>query len=519
MSGKSATIYFSLFVFLVISLGRGYAYDVGQAMKVADGYLKMGLYLEAIGAYQDIADNSDIYELKAKSVLRIGDIYSYFLNNYDLALKKYSIVKNKYSGSEYVGNAYFNSGMILYEKRKYREALEQFKRYLKRYPRGKRSGTAEFMVDICSRPPLMIEKKDEGKAFKIPLDEKIRVLIIEGKEEISVSCSASLVVKDFSERNTLLKLPSGRIAVMRKSGETIMVNDITLPYDRLVISPSEKGILKVNGKSYRGMIRIQESADGRMDVINVLGLEEYLYGVVPKEMSPRWHSEALMAQAIVARSYAIYQSGKNKNKDYDVYSTVYSQVYGGRNAESEYSNRAVDGTRGKVLLYGNQPVLAYFHSNSGGRTEDANNVWTAAVPYLKGIPDSYSTDAPNYLWTLFLSLDEIKNALNKHGVDIDDIYEVAAVEVSPSGRVKKVGILHGGGKIILTGNNFRIKVNPTIIKSTLFTMTREGSGIRFEGRGYGHGVGLSQWGAYVMAKKGYTCKDILKHYYSGVKIR
>ncbi|MEA1935902.1 MAG: SpoIID/LytB domain-containing protein, partial [Thermodesulfobacteriota bacterium] len=215
----------------------------------------------------------------------------------------------------------------------------------------------------------------------------------------------------------------------------------------------------------------------------------------------------------------IYQKMKNKNKDYDVYSTVYSQVYGGYDVESEYSNRAVDETRGRILIYDNQPVLAYFHSNSGGITENAKNVWTADVPYLKGNSDSYSTKAPNYLWTLFLSFNEMKSALNKHGVGIGDIHEVTAVEVSPSGRVKRVKILHSSGEITLTGNNFRIKVDPAIIKSTLFTMTREGNGIRFDGRGYGHGVGLSQWGAYIMAKEGHSCRDILKHYYSRVKIR
>ena len=119
MFRKSAIICLSLFGLLIIPPGNGYAYDAGQVTKVADGYLKRGLYLEAIGAYQDIADNSDVCEIRARSILRIGDIYSYFLNNHDLALEKYSIVKEKYPGSGYVGSACFNSGMILYEKGEY----------------------------------------------------------------------------------------------------------------------------------------------------------------------------------------------------------------------------------------------------------------------------------------------------------------------------------------------------------------------------------------------------------------
>ncbi|MBE9546836.1 MAG: SpoIID/LytB domain-containing protein [Proteobacteria bacterium] len=500
-------------------MGNGYAYDAGQAMKVADGYLKRGLYLEAIGAYQDIADNSDVCEIRARSILRIGDIYSYFLNNHDLALEKYSIVKEKYPGSGYVGNACFNSGMILCEKREYKKALEQFRMYLERCPQGIRRRTAEFMVETCSRPPSMIERKDKVGAFEVSPDEKIRILIVEGGKEIGISCSIPFVVKDFEKRDTLLRLLPGRIAVIRIHGRAIKVDDAVLPYDSLVILPSGKGILKVNGKSYRGEVRIQKNADDGMNVINVLGLEEYLYGVVPKEMSPRWSMEALKAQAIVARSYALYQKGKSGDRDYDLYSTTYSQVYGGHDVEFRWSNMAVDETRGKVLLYNGRPVLTYFHSNSGGKTEDAKNVWTADIPYLKGIPDSYSAKAPKYLWTLSLGLDEIRKALNKHGVDVGDIYEVTPAEVSPSGRVARVRILHSGGETILTGNNFRIKVDPTMIKSTLFTMTGNGGRIRFEGRGYGHGVGLSQWGAYMMAKEGYSYRDILKHYYPGIEIR
>ncbi len=521
MNKKFLVICISLIGLSLIFTGKVHTYDDMQAMKVADSYLKRGLDLEAIGAYQDIVDNSNDYDMQAKSILRIGDIYSYFLNNDDLALEKYSIVKEKYNRSKYVGNAYFNSGMILYEKGENKKALEQFRKYLERYPRGERRGTAKFMIEICSKPSTAIKEEDKRKTFKISKDEKIRVLIIEDKKEITISCATPFIVKNLKGMNTLFRLPADQIAVVRASGKTIMVNDATLPYSsRLMIFPSEEGgVLKVNGKSYRGRIRIQKSTNGGIDVINVLGLEEYLYGVVPKEMSPRWSSEALMAQAIVARSYAVYQKMKNENKDYDVYSTTYSQVYGGLDVESEYSNGAVDKTRGKILIYDNQPVLAYFHSNSGGRTENAKNVWTADVPYLKGIPDSYSTKAPNYLWTLFLSLDEIKVALNKRGFSIGDIYEITAFEVSPSGRVKRVKIFHSGGESILTGNNFRIKVDPTMIKSTLFTMTKERNGISFNGKGYGHGVGLSQWGAYVMAKEGHSYRDILRHYYSEVDIQ
>ena len=110
-------------------------------------------------------------------------------------------------------------------------------------------------------------------------------------------------------------------------------------------------------------------------------------------------------------------------------------------------------------------------------------------------------------------------ALNRNGLDVGQIERVIPVDISPSGRVTKIKIFHGGKESVLTGNDFRLKTDPTQVKSTLFTITNEGDEIRLEGRGSGHGVGMSQWGAYIMAREGFSCGDILKHYYYGVEIR
>jgi stage II sporulation protein D len=171
-----------------------------------------------------------------------------------------------------------------------------------------------------------------------------------------------------------------------------------------------------------------------------------------------------------------------------------------------------------VLLYGGQLVLSYFHANSGGMTEDAERVWTAEVPYLKSVHDEYSVKAPHHSWSVLLKLDEITNTLNKKGISVESIRKLSPASVSPSGRVSKMRISHRRGDIILSGNDFRMKMGPVLIKSTLFTMSGEGGKIRFEGKGYGHGVGMSQWGEYVMAREGRTFEDILKHYYQGVEV-
>jgi stage II sporulation protein D len=178
----------------------------------------------------------------------------------------------------------------------------------------------------------------------------------------------------------------------------------------------------------------------------------------------------------------------------------------------------VDETKGIVVRHNGHLALTYFHSNSGGMTEDAQRVWTAEIPYLKAVRDEFSLKAPACSWKLVLNADDIKKALIKKGVNVGPVSSIAAADVSPSGRVMKIRMSHGGGETILNGNDFRLKIDPTLIKSTLFTISQNEREIRFDGKGYGHGVGMSQWGAYVMAREGRSYKDILRYYYQGVDI-
>jgi stage II sporulation protein D len=504
-------------LFLILILGGAgpcLAYNANQAMEEADAFLRNGQYLEAVGAYQDITDVSPDPEMKAKATLRIGDIYSYFLNNNERALEKYGVVIKKYENSMHAANAHFNSGMILYEKNRYKEALNEFKIYLKRYPRGDRRDTAEFMIETCQRPPPPM--KEEKPSFKKAKKENVRVLVATGLQAIRVDSTSVFEVRDDYGKDISGKVQSAALSI---SGGNIRLDGRSLSHDRLVIVPLEGQWLKLNGTPYRGELRIAKSARGDMDVINILDVEAYLYGVVPKEMSPQWPLEALKAQAIAARTYVLYQKEKSKERDYDVIATTASQVYGGAGAESAISNQAVDETRGMVLLYDGQLALTYFHANSGGMTEEASRVWSADVPYLKGVRDDYSAKAPGCSWKLSLNVDKIRTALNKKGLDVGRIERLMPVDISPSGRATKIKIFHGGKESVLSGNDFRLKIDPTRVKSTLFTMTNEGDEIHLEGRGSGHGVGMSQWGAYIMAREGFSYGDILRHYYYGVDLR
>lgn len=144
--------------------------------------------------------------------------------------------------------------------------------------------------------------------------------------------------------------------------------------------------------------------------------------------------------------------------------------------------------------------MAYFHAHSGGITEDPKNVWFAQLPYLKGVADSFSMKAPSSAWRATLDYETIRRSLNRAGIELGAIEGIAPLEISPAGRVTRLKVVHEGGESVLSGNEFRLRIDPKLIRSTLFVLTDTGDAVTIEGRGYGHGVGMSQWGAQVMAR-------------------
>ncbi|MBN2687184.1 MAG: SpoIID/LytB domain-containing protein, partial [Deltaproteobacteria bacterium] len=430
---------FMVFLFVV----HGWAHDQRRAMETADGYLKRGMYLEAIGAYRNVADNAVDRDMKARAALRIGDIYGYFLDNYDAALQFYFFVTKNYSSSSHAANAYFNAGMILYEKSRHSEALAQFREYLARFPDGSRRQTAEFMIQACMKPPPPGEQKKEA-APAVGADEMIRVLIMEGVKTVRIGGTAPCVIADRQTGAALGRLHTGQPVSVSMYDRFLAVNAASLSRSFIVIRPESAGFVTVNEKPYRGTVTIKRNNNG-IDVINRVRLEEYLYGVVPKEMSPTWPIEALKAQAVAARTFVLYHKEKNRDREYDVYASTSSQVYGGVVAEDEKATAAVNETRSRILVHDGRLVLAYFHANSGGVTENAENVWTARVPYLKSVRDNFSTGVPGTRWSLGVDFAGVARSLIGQGIKVGTIHEIKPAEVSPTGRVMKIAINHSGG--------------------------------------------------------------------------
>ncbi|MDY7001913.1 MAG: SpoIID/LytB domain-containing protein, partial [Thermodesulfobacteriota bacterium] len=263
----------------------------------------------------------------------------------------------------------------------------------------------------------------------------------------------------------------------------------------------------------------KNGGSGQILAVNQLPLDKYLLGVVPKEMSPSWDQEALRSQAVAARSYAYFLLLKSTDKPYDVSATTASQVYGGADVGNKATAGAVAATRGRVLFYGGKPALAYFHAHSGGVLEDDKQVWTADLPYFEVKDDAVSQKFKPVDWECSIPAGSVADALQRSGFSGGRVTGLSIDTVSDSGRMATVRVDAGENPIVLKSNALRIMLGPTKMRSTLCTVKKKGDVFYFKGKGYGHGVGLSQWGAQAMAVQGKICPEILAHYYPGTELK
>jgi len=490
------------------------SYNGDDYFVIANDLLNKGMYLEALGIYEEITKYSDNTNNRARALLLMGTTYSLYLDLYDKALQQFEHVIKRYPDSPSAPEALFNAGIVFHEKGEYKRAYEVFIYYTTTYPNGIRRQSAEVWADSSK------DQMAEAKPVKPPprehhiKDTIVRVLIKNSVKRVVVNSKKMITVIEPVTQRAVYKGPGP--LTFTGQGKYFKVNGRRLGHNMCGVT-SDDATIMVDNRRYRGAITIIANSRS-LDVVKHIPTEQYLYGVVPQEMSHEWGKEALMAQAIAARTYALYVKEKSTNKPYDVEATTASQVYGGYDAETRASNSAVDATRGQVMMHNGDLIIAYFHANSGGFTEDAQNVWGADLPYLRGIPDRFSENIPGGTWEYFLSFDEARKRLNKYGLNIGWISELKQGGVSRSGRTLKMKVVSDKGTFLLKSNNFRIKVGGTKLRSTLFQIKPYKHGILIRGNGYGHGVGMSQWGARKMAQSGFGCQEILKHYYRGVRI-
>ena len=229
--------------------------------------------------------------------------------------------------------------------------------------------------------------------------------------------------------------------------------------------------------------------------------------------------EAFKAQAVASRTYALYRIQGSVNLPYDVTSDVYSQVYGGRTSEKWSTTRAVNLTKGKVLAHNGELLPAYYHATCGGHTEDASNLWKIDLPPLDGVRCNFCVHSPHYKWVKEIPLWKVEKNLSDNGYKTGSISSCRIVSRNKFGRVDKLQIKDDTGmSVLLTGKDFRQIIGPNDIRSTKFEAAVKRGNLVVEGFGWGHGVGMCQWGAFGMSRRGKRAEEILKFYYPGAEI-
>ena len=342
----------------------------------------------------------------------------------------------------------------------------------------------------------------------------LRVAIAREVKQVKVGASTTAIVKD-SRGKTLGELPG-----MKPFPAQAVAGGVAL--DRwqsglFWIEPTNKGYVYIGDRWFRGRTLVVPTGNG-LTAVNWVDLEEYLYSVIGGEMNSSWPEEALKAQAIAARTYALYERERQRrNPVYDLGDSPDRwQIYKGVSSESPKTYNAADQTAGQILTYNNQIILSVFHACSGGHTENVEDVWSTRVPYLRAVPDFDQKIKDQKIkecnWTKTFTPGEISARIS----GIGNVKEMIIENVSPFRSVKTLKIIGNKGTKILQGEEVRTALK---INSTRFIVNKDANGsFILQGLGFGHGLGMSQWGAYELAKRGANHLQILGYYYQGVAL-
>lgn len=333
--------------------------------------------------------------------------------------------------------------------------------------------------------------------------ESVRVLIMDKRKTVTLRSTTGLIAEGAHAGSNKKKITFGASSLGRTP---------------VRVRASGGGFVRVNGKQYRGWIEIRKRRNRTLRVINELDIEEYLMGVVAAEIPHRWEYEALKSQAVASRTYALYIKENTGRKSYHLVATVNNQLYGGGLGERERTVRAVRETRGLVIAYDGGIIPAFYHSSCGGHTENASELWGIDVPYLKGVDCDCQEISKYGLWEKRFSIARISRALNRKGYGITNMRSLKIESITPAGRVRDVAITHSGGVLSLPAETLRAAIGYSRIPSVFFEPAVRGKEVVLSGRGFGHGVGLCQWGAREMAQKGKDFRSILSRYYPGTKV-
>ncbi|MDI6751250.1 MAG: SpoIID/LytB domain-containing protein [bacterium] len=275
------------------------------------------------------------------------------------------------------------------------------------------------------------------------------------------------------------------------------------------VYPLQDSYIKIGNRRYRGYFEIRRQGGGLL-VISIVDLEDYLPGIIKREISTDWPIEAIKAQAVLARTFALVNQ-KHKAEGFDLCSDVHCQVYGGMEAEDKVAILACSATSSEVLCYNEELAPVYYHACCGGLISDIRDVWGPSLPYFKSKVCPYCYASPHYNWQYNLSY---ANIAEKIGIS-----RVFRVERTGKGRPKEIIVHYEGGRKAILANDFRNMFGSNLIKSTYFEIEETWNGIKLIGKGWGHGIGMCQWGAKGMASQGASYQEILSFYFPGCVVK
>ena len=370
-------------------------------------------------------------------------------------------------------------------------------------------------------------EKDVGQIKKtsqeIPTDpallNTVRVAIFYEKSSVSIRVPGSYEIQALPGHQALTSGSSLGSSVIRTDSSGIRLGSASYPVSGLRISTQNKEV-QIENRGYHNVVEVLKNPLGSLTVINEIQLEDYLKGVLPSEMNATWSEEALKAQAVISRTYAIFKNIENQEFPFTLGSDVGTQVYGGKSVERSSANLAVEKTRGQILMYQGKIFSTFFHSTCGGRTGRADYQWNVqAHPSLKGVECQFCGASPYYFWKADFSEPEIRRHLSKKGVHVSKIHKISLDQPDDSGRPHFFVIQHDGGSVKMLANDFRIALGADRMRSTKVQINQQGETFSFKGQGWGHGVGLCQYGAKNLAELGYRYVDILRFYYPDSEVR
>lgn len=375
----------------------------------------------------------------------------------------------------------------------------------------------------------------------------IRIGLLVGAAFATVGGAGPVGVSE-PDGSAIVTIPAGALWRITATGDGLSLTSPggwnSGPLDALTLTPAGEGLpVRVNGKSYRGVVEVLRDR-AALTIVNRLGMEAYLLGVVSAEMGRRGpgDQEALRAQAIVSRTYALRNLNRWRAQGFDLYATVSDQAYGGASAETPEGYDAVTATRGRVITHNGAPIEAFYFSTCGGRTADGYEVFRGASrPYLRSGPDlspqgiAYCSISPRYRWREEWTGPSLRSILDRYlprgavrtSGSIGRVSDIRITQRSGSGRVDQLAVSVSGSEVRVDGQSNVRQVLRTpagdLLRSTAFTLVAVGAGrdishLVAEGMGAGHGVGLCQWGAVGRARAGQDYHQILAAYYPGTRV-